>query len=102
MVSSELHTKIGKGEETVGVVETLLVFPVTAFYFAVVAGRIRTDEFVSDSKTCSGQFKACGQLSFTVGEAVGKFKSVVCLHTLYPHTAALEPCCHFFRKSAEE
>ena len=54
MVSSELHTKIGKGEETVGVVETLLVFPVTAFYFAVVAGRIRTDEFVSDSKTCSG------------------------------------------------
>ena len=51
-----------------------------------------------DSKPCSGQFKACGQLSFTVGEAVGKFKSVVCLHTLYPHAAAFDPGRHFLQK----
>ena len=59
-MSSELHTKIGKGEETVGVVETLLVFPVTAFYFAVVAGRIRTDEFVPDAWFSGGSFKQGG------------------------------------------
>ena len=29
-----------------GIVEALLVFPVTAFYFAVVTGRIRTNQFV--------------------------------------------------------
>ena len=36
MVCSELHTKIGKREETVCIVETLLVFTVAALHFAVV------------------------------------------------------------------
>ena len=45
---SELRTKIGKGKETVGVVETLLVFTMAAFYFAVVAGRVWTDQLVPD------------------------------------------------------
>ena len=65
---SELRTKIGKGKETVGVVETLRVFPVAAFYFAVVAGRVWTDQLVPDPKACSGQLKACGQVSFAIGE----------------------------------
>ena len=57
MVCSELRTKIGKREETVRVVETLLVFAVAALYFAVVAGCVRTDQFVPDPKPCGGQFK---------------------------------------------
>ena len=78
------------------VVETHLVFAMAALYFAVVAGRVGTDQLVPDSKPCSGQFKACGQVSSAVGETVGKLKSVVCLDTLYPHTAALEPGCHLW------
>ena len=88
MVYGELRTKIGKGKETVGVVETLLVFAMAAFYFAVVAGRVWTDQLVPDPKPCSGQLKACGQVSFAIGETVGKFEAVVRLHTLYPHAAA--------------
>ena len=43
MVCSELHTKIGKREETMCVVESLLVFAVAAFYLAVVAGCVKRD-----------------------------------------------------------
>ena len=46
MVYGELRTKIGKGKETVGVVETLLVFAMAAFYFAVVAGGVWTGQLV--------------------------------------------------------
>ena len=95
---SELRTKIGKGKETVGVVETLLIFAVAAFYFAVVSGRVWTDQLVPDPKACSGQLKACGQVPSSVGETVGEFKAVVYLHTLYPYTTALEPGCHFLQE----
>ena len=81
MVYGELRTKIGKGKETVGVVESLLVFTMAAFYFAVVAGRVWTDQLVPDPKACSGQLKACGQVSFAIGETVGKFEAVICLDT---------------------
>ena len=46
MVGSQLPTKVGERVEAMGIVEALLVFPVTAFYFAVVSGRIRADQFV--------------------------------------------------------
>ena len=98
MVCSELHTKIGKREETVGVIDTLLVFTVAALYFAVVTGCVWADQFVPNSKACSGQFKACGQVSFAVGETVGKFEAIVSLHTLYPHAAAFESGRHFLQK----
>ena len=42
----EFPTKVGERIEAMGIVEALLVFPVTAFYFAVVSGRIRADQFV--------------------------------------------------------
>ena len=98
MVCSELHTKIGKREETVSVVETLLAFAMAAFHFAAVAGRIGTDPLVPDSKPRSGRFKACGQIPSAVGEMVGEFEAVVCLHTLDPHTAALEPGCRLLEE----
>ena len=98
MVRSELRTKIGERVETTRTVEALLVFPVAALYFAVVAGCVWTDQFVSDSKARGGQLKACGQISSAVGKTVGEFESVVCLHTLYPHTTAFEPCHHFLQE----
>ena len=98
MVGSKLYAEIGKREETVCVVETLLVFAVAAFHLAVVAGRVGTDQLVPDSKPCSGQFKACESVFFVGREAVGKLNTVVCPHTLYPHTAALEPGRHFLQE----
>ena len=49
MVGSELPTKVDERVEGVFVVETFLIFPVAAFNFTVVAGRVRTDQLVTDS-----------------------------------------------------
>ena len=98
MVRSELRTKIGERVEAMRIIEALLVFPVAALYFAVVAGCVWTDQFVSDSKARGGQLKACGQISSAVGKTVGEFESVVCLHTLYPHATAFEPGHHFLQE----
>ncbi len=57
MVHSELCTKILKGKEAVGVVESLLIFPVTAFDLAVVSGSVRTNKLVADAQLCSGLLK---------------------------------------------
>ena len=46
MVGSWLPTKVGERIEAMGIVEALLVFPVAAFYFAVVPGRVGTNPFV--------------------------------------------------------
>ena len=77
MVCSELHTKIGKREEAVRIVEPLLILAVAAFHLPVVAGRVGADQLVPDSKPRSGQFKPRRQVFFTVGEAVGKLKTIV-------------------------
>ena len=95
---SELRTKIGERVETMRIIESLLIFPVAALYFAIVAGCVWTDQFVADPKARGGQLKACGQISSAVGKTVGEFESVVCLHTLYPHAAAFGPGCHFFQE----
>ena len=57
LVCSELHTKIGKREEAVRIVEPLLILAVAAFHLPVVAGRVGADQLVPDSKPRSGQFK---------------------------------------------
>ena len=46
MVGSQLPTKVGERIAAMGIVEALLVFPVAAFYFAVVPGHVGTDPFV--------------------------------------------------------
>ena len=95
---SKLYAEIGKREETMCVVETLLVFAMAALYFAVVSWSVGTDQLVPDSKPRSGQFKTSESVFPAGREAVGKLKSVVCLHTLYPHTAALELGHHFLQE----
>lgn len=99
---SELHTKIGKREEAVRIVEPLLILAVAAFHLPVVAGRVGADQLVPDSKPRSGQFKLRRQVFFTVGETVGKLKPLsVCTHsTCMPRR--LNQAAIFSRKSAEE
>ena len=49
-MGSELPSKVGERIEVVGVVESLLVFPVAAFDLAVVSGRVRADQLVADTQ----------------------------------------------------
>ena len=57
VMDSKLCCKIFQGEEGVAGVETFLVFPVAALHFAVVAGRIGTDQLVPDSQLSGGTLK---------------------------------------------
>ena len=47
---SELSREVGKREELVRSIEILIIFSMTALHFTVVAGRVRTDEFVLDAE----------------------------------------------------
>ena len=88
---SELHTKIGKREETVCIVETLLVFTVAALHFAVVMWRVWADQFVPDPKARSGQFNASKPVFLVSREMVGKLNTI-------PYTTAFETGYHFLQK----
>ena len=59
--NGKLSFEIIERVETMRGVEFLIVFSVAALYFAVVAGRVWTDQLVPDPKACSDQLKACGQ-----------------------------------------
>ena len=47
---SELSIEVGKGVEAMGVVEATLILPVAAFYLAVVAGRVGTNQLVPNAQ----------------------------------------------------
>ena len=53
----ELLFKVCTGIKAVGRIETFLVFPVAALYFAVMPGRVRPDKLVPDSKFSRRCFK---------------------------------------------
>ena len=57
LVSSELLTKVGEGEEAADAVEALLVLPVATLDLAVMPGRVRADEFVTYVQGSGGGFK---------------------------------------------
>ena len=50
----EFPTKVGERIEAMGIVEVLWVFPVAAFYFAVVPGRVGTNPFVPYAQVKGG------------------------------------------------
>ena len=64
VVDSELRGKVGKGEETVGAVEPLLILTVTALNLAVMAGRVGAVELVPDTEAGGGLFKMGGNILF--------------------------------------
>ena len=50
LVNSKLISKVGKGVEGMGVVETFLIFSVTSFNLTVMSWGIGTNEFVTDAQ----------------------------------------------------
>ena len=56
-MDSKLVCEIVQGEKTVTGVEAFLVFSVTAFHLAVVAGSVGTDKLVANPKFGGSGFK---------------------------------------------
>ena len=81
MVGSELPSKVGEREETVGIIEALLVFPMAALDLTIVSGRVRTNELVTDVEADGGGFKECRAAAVLGGEAIGKLRAIVGLNT---------------------
>ena len=77
---SFLPTKVGKGIETVRVVETFLVFSMAAFHLSIVPGSKWPDDFVADPMHFQVSLEESGLFPVR-GKAVGKFRPIVCLDT---------------------
>ena len=87
-MDSELLGEVIEGVKAVAGVEALLVLPVAAFHFTVVAGCIGADEFVADAQLGSSGFKQGRQIPPAVGEAVGKFKAIIRLDAFHVDSSA--------------
>ena len=87
-MGSELPTKVGERVEAVCVVETFLVFSVTAFDLAVVAGRIRANQLVTDVQVGGSGLEERLAAAVLDGEAVGELGAIVGLDTLDLDAAA--------------
>ena len=60
VVDSKLFGEVIQRVKVVAGVKPFLVLPVSTFHFTVVAGCIRTDEFVPDAWFSGGSFKQGG------------------------------------------
>ena len=83
VMHSELFLKVRQREERVERIKAFLVFPVAAFYLAIMSGRVRTDELMLDTQLSGGFLKKGWDVSFAVGKTVSKFKTVVSLDTFH-------------------
>lgn len=87
---SELPGKIVERVEHPVVVEPLLVFPVAAFHFAVVPGRIGADELQFDSpQSLCRDFESGQSVGLVARKPVGELKAVVCLDAVDFNAALL-------------
>lgn len=80
------------------VVEATLVLAVAALNFAVVTGRVRPYELVSNAKVSSGLFKERDQVAVRLRETVGKLKTIVCLNAFHGEAMMLEEGICFLQK----
>ena len=78
----KLRREVGEREEPVRSVEFLIVFAVTAFNLAVVAGSVRPYEFVLDTEFGKGFLKERRTVRFGIVQPVGELRTVVGLDTL--------------------
>ena len=81
-MGSELPTKVGERVEAVCVVEPFLIFSVAALDLAVVAGRIRANQFVTDVQVGGSGLEERLAAAVLDGEAVGELGAIVGLDTL--------------------
>ena len=98
LVGSELPTKVDERIEGVSIVESFLVFSVTAFDFAIMSGCVGTDELVADAQMDSGGFKQSRKITLAVRKTVGKLKTVVRLNTFDLDAASGIPCHGFLQE----
>ena len=104
VMDSKLFGKVVQREERMTRVETLLVFLVAAFHFAVMARCVWTNELMSGTKFRGSGLKQGRQISSAVGEAIGERKAIVCLDAFYsdPPPRRAYHLNSLLRKSAEE
>ncbi len=57
VMSHKLFAEVIQGEERMAGVEAFLVLPMAALHFSVVAGRIGTDQLVTDSQISGSTLK---------------------------------------------
>ena len=95
---SELSIEVGKRVETMGVVEATLILTVAALYFAIVTGRIGTNQLVPNAQLCSSLLKERDQFTVGLSKAVGKLKSVVSLDTFDGKSVPFEESICFLQK----
>ena len=90
-MDGKLLVKVVQGIEAVAGVKALLVLPVAALHFTVVAWCVGTDKLVPYAKLSSSGLKQSRQIPFAVGKTVGKLKAIVGLDTLHPDAPAGVP-----------
>ena len=90
-MDSELFIKVKQREKGMGRIETFLIFAVASLYFAIVPGRIGTDELVSDPQLSGSFLEKGGKIPFAVGETVGKLNPIVGLDAFNPNAPAGVP-----------
>ena len=87
-MDSELFVKVSEGEKGMTGIKTFLVFPVAAFYFAIMPGSIGTDKLVADAQVGSGFLEKGLEVPLAVRKTVSKLKTVIGLDTLDPDDPA--------------
>ena len=95
---SELFLKVIQGEEKADRIKAFLVFPVATLHLAIMSGRVRTDQLMLDAQPSGGFLKKGGDIPFTVGKTVCKFKTVVSLGTFHTDTSAGIPLHQFLQE----
>mgnify|MGYP006068492681 CR=1 FL=1 len=98
VVERKLLGEVIQREEGVTGIKALLVLSMASFHLAVVARRVRTGQLMTDSKLSSSFLKPGRDFSLTVGETVGKFKTVVGLDAFHPDASAGIPLNQSFQK----
>ena len=98
VVNSELFRKVIQGVKTVAGIKAFLVFSVAAFYFAVVARGIGSDELVADAQLGGSGLKQSREVPLAVGETIGKFKAVIRLDAFHADTSACIPLEQLFQE----
>jgi len=61
-MDSKLFCEVVERIKAMASIEAFLVLPVATLYLPIMAGRVGTDELVSDAKFGSGGFKKSGQI----------------------------------------
>ena len=86
-MNSELFLKVIQREERADRIKAFLVFPVATLHLAIMSGRVRTDQLMLDAQPSGGFLKKGGDIPFTVGKTVCKFRAVVSLDTFHSNTS---------------